>query len=231
MAPPSRKALKRVWPTRGGASSRSRSQASRLNQSLGLSARNGLRVPKPTTVGEAWEAWYAGARSGAITNRSGDPYKSSAGRRKVPISAMLRGFLRDQLATTGRAGSDRFFGATTTRPFNGEKLTERADEAWKSAGLNRITLHECRHTFASLMIAAGVNAKALSTFMGHANISITLDRYGRLMPGSETRRPNSSTPTSPLSASAPNRVSAAAPHRRTGAPTGARDLNASENPL
>ena len=35
------------------------------------------------------------------------------------------------------------------------------------------------------MIAAGVNAKALSTFMGHANISITMDRYGHLMPGSE----------------------------------------------
>jgi len=33
------------------------------------------------------------------------------------------------------------------------------------------------------MIAAGVNAKALSTFMGHSNISITLDRYGHLMPG------------------------------------------------
>jgi integrase len=46
-------------------------------------------------------------------------------------------------------------------------------------------LHECRHTFASLMIAAGVNAKALSTYMGHANISITLDRYGHLMPGNE----------------------------------------------
>jgi hypothetical protein len=28
------------------------------------------------------------------------------------------------------------------------------------------------------MTAAGVNAKALSTFMGHASISITLDRYG-----------------------------------------------------
>jgi len=35
------------------------------------------------------------------------------------------------------------------------------------------------------MIAAGVNAKALSTFMGHANIGITLDIYGHLMPGSE----------------------------------------------
>ena len=36
------------------------------------------------------------------------------------------------------------------------------------------------------MIAAGVNAKALSTYMGHANISITLDRYGHLMPGNES---------------------------------------------
>jgi hypothetical protein len=56
---------------------------------------------------------------------------------------------------------------------------------WKAAEPGRITLHECRHSYASLMIAAGVNAKALSTFMGHANISITLDRYGHLMPGSE----------------------------------------------
>ena len=35
------------------------------------------------------------------------------------------------------------------------------------------------------MIGAGVNAKALSTYMGHAGISITLDRYGHLMPGNE----------------------------------------------
>jgi integrase len=27
--------------------------------------------------------------------------------------------------------------------------------------------------------------KALSAFMGHASITITLDRYGHLMPGSE----------------------------------------------
>lgn len=27
--------------------------------------------------------------------------------------------------------------------------------------------------------------KALASFMGHADISITLDRYGHLMPGSE----------------------------------------------
>jgi integrase len=30
-----------------------------------------------------------------------------------------------------------------------------------------------------------VNAKALSTYMGHASVMITLDRYGHLMPGNE----------------------------------------------
>jgi integrase len=77
------------------------------------------------------------------------------------------------------------FGREADLVFVPRVITERADQAWKAAKLKRLTLHECRHTFASLMIAAGVNAKALSTFMGHANISITLDRYGHLMPGSE----------------------------------------------
>jgi len=36
------------------------------------------------------------------------------------------------------------------------------------------------------MIAAGVDIKALQVFMGHASITVTLDRYGDLMPGSET---------------------------------------------
>jgi hypothetical protein len=33
------------------------------------------------------------------------------------------------------------------------------------------------------MIAANVNIKALSEFMGHASITTTLDRYGHLLPG------------------------------------------------
>jgi integrase len=35
------------------------------------------------------------------------------------------------------------------------------------------------------MIAAGVNVKAISRFMGHANTRITLDQYGHLLPGAE----------------------------------------------
>jgi len=75
--------------------------------------------------------------------------------------------------------------------------------AWAQAGLAPITLHECRHTFASLMIAAGVNAKALSTYMGHANIAITLDKYGHLMPGNEAEAAGMLDATSPARRTAP----------------------------
>jgi integrase len=111
--------------------------------------------------------------------------KSNAGRRKVPIAAILRDYLAEHLARTGRHGWQLIFGNTPADPFTPNRLQGRADDAWARAGLERLTPHEGRHTFASLMIAAGVNAKALSTYMGHANISITLDRYGHLMPGSE----------------------------------------------
>lgn len=41
-------------------------------------ARGGLRAPKPTTVLEAWEQWYGGAKNGSVRNRSGDRYKPSS---------------------------------------------------------------------------------------------------------------------------------------------------------
>src|SRR6201999_1901469 len=77
------------------------------------------------------------------------------------------------------------FGRSAIEPFNPATVAKRATRTWTAAGLEPVGLHDCRHTFASLMIAAGVNAKALSLFMGHASITITLDRYGHLFPGSE----------------------------------------------
>jgi integrase len=109
--------------------------------------------------------------------------KSDKGRRRVPIAGILRDHLLEHVMAKESTG---LAFRTADVPFYPKTVQERADTAWRKAGLKRITPHECRHTFASLMIAAGVNAKALSTYMGHANISITLDRYGHLMPGSES---------------------------------------------
>lgn len=112
--------------------------------------------------------------------------KSSKGTRHVPIPAVLRAHLARHLLQLAWS-EGLVFGSTATVPFAANSLYKRAASAWRQARLDRITLHECRHTFASLMIAAGVNAKTLSTYMGHANISITLDRYGHLFPGNEAQ--------------------------------------------
>jgi integrase len=111
-----------------------------------------------------------------------DP-KSRAGRRTVPIAAALRDYLVTHKQQTRRGGL--VFGRPDGKNFDAPTVDARAKGAWRKAELAPITLHEARHTFASLMIAAGVNAKALATYMGHASVTITYDRYGHLMPGNE----------------------------------------------
>ena len=88
--------------------------------------------------------------------------KTRSGFRKVPIIPVLRDHLIDHRLLTGR-DEGFVFGRDADRVFEPGGNSKRASKAWKAAKLQRITLHECRHTFASLMIAAGVNAKALST--------------------------------------------------------------------
>jgi integrase len=107
--------------------------------------------------------------------------KSAAGVRDVPVPRVLRSLLAaHRLASVG---DGYVFGSSLGTPFTPSAVWRRSRTAWKRAELAPIGLHEARHTFASLMIAAGVNAKALTEYMGHSSIAITFDRYGHLMPG------------------------------------------------
>jgi hypothetical protein len=65
------------------------------------------------------------------------------------------------------------------------------------------------------MIRAGVNVTALSTFMAHANIRITLDQYGHLLPGAEDEaaRPGRRLPRS-LGRRDQRRADCSAPRRK-----------------
>ncbi|EIW19496.1 MULTISPECIES: tyrosine-type recombinase/integrase [Pelosinus] len=49
------------------------------------------------------------------------------------------------------------------------------------------TPHTLRHTFVSQMISAGNNIKLISEIVGHANINITMDTYGHLIPGDASK--------------------------------------------
>lgn len=112
--------------------------------------------------------------------------KTRKGLRQVPLTSTLRGLLLEWRMTFGSPDDNQ---RVIVGPQGGvmhcDQIFVRADRAWLRAGLQPIRLHECRHTYASFLIAAGLNAKAISSYMGHASIQITFDRYGHLMPGNE----------------------------------------------
>jgi integrase len=169
-----------------------------------------LLAALPSADRAVWAtALYAGLRSGELralrwgavdisrgvieVRESWDPKegpiepKTRRSRRRVPVPSVLRELLLDQRKhSRTTAGEALVFGDSSGTPFQPEKLYRDADSAWHHAGTReRLRLHQARHTYASFMIAAGVNAKALSSFMGHASITVTFDLYGHLMPGSE----------------------------------------------
>lgn len=126
--------------------------------------------------------------------------KSEAAKRAIPLLAILRDFLDEQLLRTGRSGTDRVFGRTADQVFYPSTIDGRAKRAWRARNLAEreaaeaesrapallpsLTLHGCRHTFASLLIDTGANAKAIQQVMGHSKIQTTFDIYGHLLPGS-----------------------------------------------
>jgi integrase len=66
----------------------------------------------------------------------------------------------------------------------------RRDTVYRSAfqpllartGLPRITLHDLRHTCATLLLAQGVHPKYVQELLGHSTVAMTLDRYSHFLP-------------------------------------------------
>lgn len=111
--------------------------------------------------------------------------KTGAGRRVVPLAGVVRRELAAHKLRTGRDVDDLVFGRTPALPFVRSTVRSRARAAWNAAGLTSLTPHEARHCAASYLIAAGLNAKQLSVYIGHSDIRTTYNRYGHLMPGDE----------------------------------------------
>lgn len=66
---------------------------------------------------------------------------------------------------------------TATRYMEPRTLQRKFAKYAEDCGLANVTVHTCRHTFATRCIEAGFEIKSLSEIMGHANVSITMNRY------------------------------------------------------
>ena len=72
-------------------------------------------------------------------------------------------------------------GLIVTRSVHSGKWQARADDVWDGGELERITLHEARHTYASFLMAAGYNLKQIQEYLGHADL-VTTGRYIKNLP-------------------------------------------------
>jgi integrase len=59
--------------------------------------------------------------------------------------------------------------------------------ARKAASVPESTMHDLRHFYASMLIRAGLNPKAVAKLLGHADPSMTLRVYAHLWPDDEDR--------------------------------------------
>src|SRR4051794_34131376 len=78
--------------------------------------------------------------------------KSRAGKRRVPLAGPARALLAAHKLATGRSADHLVFGKTANAAFT-DAAGERAARTWRRAGLEPVGLHECRHTYAALMLA------------------------------------------------------------------------------
>jgi integrase len=78
------------------------------------------------------------------------------------------------------------WGLVFTEPDGGyidpQKATDTFREAVREAPVPIIKLHSLRHSHATWMLQAGVNAKVVSVRLGHASVKTTLDIYAEVLP-------------------------------------------------
>lgn len=112
------------------------------------------------------------------------PPKSAAGRRTITLPGFLATMLEDQLAERAQPGPDGLvFVNTVGNPPHSSGFTAFTwARAKRRAGLEGVRWHDLRHTAVALAIEQGAHAKAIQERMGHASVSVTLDRYGHLLP-------------------------------------------------
>jgi integrase len=78
--------------------------------------------------------------------------------------------------------ADLVFAQALGQPYSPGQVSKTFALLLRRAGLPKIRFHDLRHTAATVLFAARVHPKAVSERLGHATVSLTLDRYSHVLP-------------------------------------------------
>lgn len=116
--------------------------------------------------------------------------KTKNGRRSIPLFDAIISDLADwrktqeadaQLAQSAYENTGYVVTNEFGKPIEPRTFRDHYIRILKAAGLPHFTFHALRHTFATRAIEQGMDVKALSKILGHANVGFTLDTYAHLL--------------------------------------------------
>lgn len=108
--------------------------------------------------------------------------KTKTSKRNVPIMPVLEGVLVEHRQRQGKPRQDALlFSFDGKRPLDPANARKRFLEALDAAGLEHVTMHSLRHSYASLMLSVGTSIKGLQNALGHASATMTLNVYSHMM--------------------------------------------------
>jgi integrase len=89
------------------------------------------------------------------------------------------------IASSGDAYNDLglIFAQPLGDPYDPGRVSRAFRKLLSNAELPTLRFHDLRHTHATLLLAGGVHPKVVSERLGHATVSLTLDRYSHVLPG------------------------------------------------
>ena len=90
--------------------------------------------------------------------------------------------LEEQVALGIRPEHNLVFTREDGTPVHPDRFSRWFNAHVRAAGLERIRLHDLRHSAATLMLRANVHPRIVSERLGHASIAITLDTYSHVLP-------------------------------------------------
>lgn len=117
--------------------------------------------------------------------------KTSSGKRNISIDDDVIEEIKnykikkqEQLLKVGMKLFDDHFVISSFggEPINPNTIHKQFLYDIKLTGVKRIRFHYLRHTHATIMLQIGESAKVVSERLGHANVSITLDKYSHVTP-------------------------------------------------
>ena len=109
--------------------------------------------------------------------------KTSAGKRKVVLFPLALEALENQRAFTFKKGKHVFHNPVTDKPWSSDVKIRNPlwANALKNSGVKYRNPYQTRHTYASIMLCKGANPAWIAKQMGHTNMNMVLQKYGRIM--------------------------------------------------